>query len=120
VKDPRRPILFAVLLFAAILIQCRFVQRLGTTNVVSINDNPRKYVGKTVTVQGEVTARMNLLAVKYFKLQDASGEIYIVTDRALPVEGTKVKVSGKVEELSIGPWQKLVIRERTAGQPKRQ
>jgi hypothetical protein len=106
--------LWTVPVVLAMLLQLLACRCSNTTKVGSIVSNPRKYVGTTVTVQGEVTERMNLLALKYFRIKDATGDILIVTDRVLPVEGTNVRITGKVEELSIGPWQGLVIREERA------
>jgi hypothetical protein len=82
------------------------------TPIGKILNNPRDYDNKIITISGEVTDRTSLFFLKYFKLKDKTGEIVVVTDRALPVVGSKVRVKGKIEEaFAIGDQQMLVFVE---------
>jgi starvation-inducible outer membrane lipoprotein len=84
----------------------------GTTTLKAIKDDPRRYEGKIVTVYGEVTEQMSLVAVSYFKLYDRSDEeIFVVTRRTLPTVGSKVRVRGKVQQFSILNWHGLAMFE---------
>ena len=100
-----------VLSFLAVLIlsQC---SGLLSTKIGDITNKPRHYADKEVTVSGEVTEAFSLVVVKYFTLRDNTGEIAIVTDRALPKEGEHLTVKGVVREaFSIGNQSLLVIVE---------
>ncbi len=80
------------------------------TSIGKIISNPRPYEDKVVKVYGEVTKRNSFVFVKYFLLKDKTGEIAIVTKKAMPSKGTKLKVKGRVKEsFSIGDYQLLVI-----------
>jgi hypothetical protein len=83
------------------------------TSIKDIRDNPRNYDGKTVTVSGEVKSAANLLVVKYFTLADSTGEITVITKRALPKTGNRLRVTGMVHEaFSLGNTNVVVIEER--------
>lgn len=101
----------ALLLGAAILgVACT---TLFATKIGAILASPGKYEGQEVTVAGTVTGTYNLLFVKYYKLQDDSGEIAVVTQNALPKEGEKLRVKGKVNQaFAIGGSRLIVIVER--------
>ena len=115
---PRARILIIVglviVVAAATFVALRLVAAENTKNKPSISlikTYPGKYVGTIVTVGGEVTNRVSLVALKYYTLYDKGDEIYVITKRTLPVVGTKHKVRGKVQEFSILGWQGLVIVE---------
>jgi aspartyl/asparaginyl-tRNA synthetase len=85
---------------------------LGTTKIGDIKNNPRDYVDKKVTVSGTVTRTFSLLVIRYFTIQDRTGEIAVVTERPLPKEGQRIKVRGIVKDtFAIGSESLLVIRE---------
>ncbi len=99
----------SVVLVLCLLCQC---SELVSTKIADIRNNPRHYAGKEVTVSGEVTETVSLVVVKYFTLRDNTGEITVVTERALPKEGERLKVRGTVREaFSIGSERLLVIVE---------
>jgi hypothetical protein len=110
VKNKISRTILIILLFSLLLYNC---SSLFTTPIKKISENPRDYVGKTVTVSGEVTRVFSLFIVKYFVVKDKTGEITIVTEKPLPQVGTKIKVKGTVEEaFSIGDQQLIVIFEK--------
>jgi len=85
------------------------------TKVADILADPRKYDGREVTVSGTVTKTTNLVFVKYFKVDDGSGEIVVVTERPLPRQGEELRVKGKVnEKFAVGNEHFVVIEEREA------
>lgn len=84
----------------------------GPVAIGRIVQEPSKYDGKTVTVEGEVSGTQSLLLIKYYSLQDETGKITIVTEEAMPKDGATKRVKGKViEALSIADKSLLVIRE---------
>ena len=87
---------------------------LGVTPIGKIVQNPRQYADTAVTVSGDVTEIFSLFVIKYFVVNDKTGQIVVVTDKPLPKKGTAVKVSGTVREaFSIGDQQLLVLIEKT-------
>jgi hypothetical protein len=53
-----------------------------------------------------------MIVVKYFVPLDNSGEISVVTERALPVKGEKIKIKGNVKKVfAIGTETALVVIE---------
>ncbi len=88
------------------------------TPIGKILENPRDYDGKPVTISGKVTEVFSLVVIKYFIVQDKTGEIAVITKRPLPAEGTKITVKGTVQEaFSIGDKQLIVIVEAEEKQP---
>ena len=98
-----------VLLLSTFIAGC---DGLFTTPINKILEAPRSYSGKTVKISGEVTEVVSLVVAKYFTVQDKTGKIIVVTERPLPKEGTKIVVSGIVQEaFSIGDEQLIVVVE---------
>ncbi len=109
------PALIPILL-GWLLIGC---QGTFTTPVKKIVDNPRDYAGKTVTVSGEVKAVFGFFFMKYFVVDDGTGEITVVTSRPLPKKGVSIRVKGRVNELfTLGDTPTLVIVEEDDTKPK--
>ena len=97
------------LVLAIVLVSCG----LFATKIGDIQENPRKYEGKLVTVSGTVKDTTNLGFVKFYVVDDGTGEIHVVTDHALPKEGVEVRARGTVkEQFSIGSSSLVVIKER--------
>jgi len=82
---------------------------IGRTPIRDILDHPRAYHGKKVTVAGEVTRGVNLLVVRYFIVRDATGEIPVVTQGAVPRPGERVWVTGVVNQAFVLGDQSLVV-----------
>jgi aspartyl/asparaginyl-tRNA synthetase len=92
---------------------CDFANRITTTKIKDILDHPRAYENKEVTVYGTVTGGASLIVTKYFELQDDSGSIKVVTDRVLPKQGEKLRVTGRMESIELGSERLIVIREKS-------
>jgi hypothetical protein len=108
----RKIIVVGVVLAVAVLGIWYYVENLRYTPIGEILANPRNYDEKVTTISGVVIDLTSLLIVKYFVLKDQTGEITVVTDRPLPVIGSKVRIQGKVaESFSLGSEQKLVFVE---------
>jgi hypothetical protein len=109
-------ILLAVLLCIWLAASCAGV---FSTKIADIKANPRQYDGKTVVVAGEVKESANLLFMKYYVVKDDTGEITVITDRAVPRAGENVRVKGIVNQaFSLGDQSLVVIvekRERDSG-----
>ena len=105
----RRAALGALVLALASATACG---RLFTTPIRDILDDPAGYEGKTVTVAGVVSDSANLVLLKYYRLEDATGHIAVVARRAVPPRGAKVRVRGRVHQaFALGDQSLTVIEE---------
>ncbi len=85
---------------------------LFATKIGDIQKEPGRWDGRTVTIAGKVTGTHNLLVVKYYQVDDGTGEIAVVTNSALPNEGDHVRVKGRVEQaFALGTAHVVVIVE---------
>jgi len=77
---------------------------LTTTKIGDIQARSDQFVGREVTVSGEVTTSMKLPFLPgFYGVKDDTGEIIVVTDGQIPATGAKVRVKGHVEAAaSIG------------------
>lgn len=107
---------FMVMIVLAGILMASSCSTIVSTPIRKIIENPRDYSGKAVVVRGEVTEIFGLFFVKYFVLNDNTGEITVVTQRPLPKKGTKIRVKGTVQEaFSLGDQQLIVIVEEAEG-----
>lgn len=67
------------------------------TDIKEIKDNPTNFENKDVTVKGTVKSVTDLLVKKGFFIEDNTGEIFILTDNALPETGEQKTVTGQVK-----------------------
>jgi len=82
------------------------------TPIQKIQSNPREYTDTRVQISGTVTETFSLLVLKYFLLNDGTGEMYVVTKKSMPAKGEKIKVTGTVRDaFSLGETQLLVLLE---------
>lgn len=89
---------------------------LFTTKIADIKNEPRRYDQKTVTIAGTVSSSLNVLGFKVFEVDDGTGTIRVVTKRAVPREGAKVRVTGRVDQaFAIGGTSFVVLVEQEDG-----
>ena len=82
------------------------------TKIGDIQKEPGKYDGRNVTIAGKVTSAHNLLVVRYYEVDDGTGEIAVVTGNVLPKEGDHVRVKGKLNQaFAVGTAHLVVIIE---------
>ncbi len=81
------------------------------TPVEKILNHTAKYENREVKVKGRVESTTNIRIMKYYILDDGTGEIYVVTDDPLPPEGSKQTAKGIVKQyLKIGKTQVVAIK----------
>lgn len=89
-----------------------YLAEVHATPIAKIVANPRDYAGKEIAIAGRVSDRFSFFVIKYFALQDQTGEMIVVTDQPLPAVGTTVRVKGHIEEgFSLADQQALVFVE---------
>ena len=83
-----------------------------TIQIKEIMDNPREYADRKVAVEGEVSGVFSLIVIKYFLVNDGTGEIGVVTEKALPRKGQKIRITGTVKEaFSLGDQTLTILLE---------
>lgn len=106
---------FRLILFVFLLPAC---QGIFSTPIQEILDHPRRYDGKTVTIEGEVQSSANVLLLRFYKVKDKTGEITVTTNHAVPRRGAKVRVSGVVRQAFVlGDENLTVLSEESAAEP---
>ena len=100
------------LLFLTALLAAPACGRFWRTPIGEIVQNPAAFEGKTVRVAGTVVDATNLLVVKFYHVEDASGRIAVVARNAVPMRGARVSVTGTVHQaFALGDQSLTVIVE---------
>jgi hypothetical protein len=60
--------------------------------------DPAKYRDKEVKLTGSVVSSYSALGTGAYRLDDSTGQLWIVSDRGVPREGARVEVKGTVRE----------------------
>jgi len=89
-----------------------FILKPDITPIGKIFENPRSFTSKFITIKGEVLEKNSLVLVKYFIIADNTGEIRVVTRKALPSIGEKICVRGRIKVFDVGPLQGIVLIEK--------
>lgn len=108
-----------IILLALLVFGCEPFNKFTATKIKDILDHPREYENKEVTLYGTVTGSTSLLFIKFFELQDDTGSIRVVTDRVLPKQGEKLRVTGHMESIEVGPARWIVLREKSNAEGKK-
>jgi hypothetical protein len=102
---------------AALMVPCSLVlltscAAILATKIADIKKTPGTFEGRTLTISGKVTSTHDLLVVKYYMVDDGTGEIPVVTESALPKEGQSVSIKGRVNQaFAIGTARLVVVVE---------
>lgn len=105
----------AILALAAWLVIGSACSGLFTTRVGDILQHPRDYDGKIVTVAGTAKGVASIGPLRSFLLDDGTGTIRVLTERAVPREGEQLKVRGTVQQsFALFGENLIVIREGPA------
>ena len=76
-----------------------YFSRVHVSEIESILSNPKAYEGKVITIEGEVTDRTSFFAfIKFYKVRDKTGEIIVVTKKALPESKSVLRVKGRIDQ----------------------
>lgn len=87
----------------------------GVTPIGELLDNPARYDGKTVRVEGEVKESAGGLGLGAYQVRDDTGTLTVVSEKAGPPRtGSKVGVKGRFEALiTLGSKSLAVLREES-------
>jgi cytochrome c-type biogenesis protein CcmE len=105
----------AALAPGALLVHGLACSGLFTTRIGDILQHPRDYDGKIITVAGTAGAVTRIGPLRSFVVEDETGSIRVLTERAVPREGEQVKVRGTVQQsFAFFGESLIVIREEPA------
>jgi hypothetical protein len=99
------------------ILGCILLGHLGCINpsktkIKDLYSNPHGYDGRMIQLSGEVKDSVNIIALKYYVIKDETGEIPVITKKAVPPTGKMVQVTGKVSQtFAIGNQSYMVIFE---------
>jgi hypothetical protein len=87
----------------------------GVTPIGELLDNPAKYDGKSVRVEGEVKESVGGLGVGGYQVRDDTGTLTVVSETAGPPRsGSKISVKGTFQALiTLGSKSLAVLREES-------
>jgi hypothetical protein len=69
------------------------------TKIADINNDPGRFSGKSVSIQGTVSDSFGALGNGVFQIDDGSGRIWVFSQNyGVPGNGAKVSVTGRVEQ----------------------
>ena len=87
----------------------------GVTPIGELLDNPARYDGKTVRVEGEVKESAGGLGLGAYQVRDDTGTLTVVSEKAGPPRtGSKVGGKGRFEALiTLGSKSLAVLREES-------
>jgi hypothetical protein len=106
----RRRAVLACLL--PVLLLATACSRFFTTPIRDILDDPAGYEGKSVAVAGTVVESANLLVLKYYRVEDATGRITVVAHGAVPPRGAHARARGRVHQaFALGDQSLTVVVE---------
>jgi hypothetical protein len=94
----------------------------GCASVTPIRDllnDPSRYDGKTVRIEGEVKGSLGGLGRGAYEVEDKTGKLAVVSDRSDPPRsGTKIGVKGQFDALlNLGFRSLSVLREESRSYP---
>jgi hypothetical protein len=91
----------------------------GITPIRDLLDDPSRYDGKTVRIEGRVRGAAGGLGVGAYEVEDETGRLTVVSDEHDPPRtGANVGVKGKFQALlSLGVKSLAVLREEDRFEP---
>ena len=91
----------------------------SVTPIGHLLDNPSRYDGKSVRIEGEVKESAGGLGVGAYQVRDGTGTITVVSEKAGPPRtGAKIGVKGIFQALiTLGSKSLAVLREQSRSLP---
>jgi hypothetical protein len=91
----------------------------GVTPISDLLNDPSRYDGKTVRIQGEVKGSLGGLGVGAYEVRDKTGTLAVVSEQADPPRsGTRIGVKGRFDALlNLGFKSLSVLREESRSYP---
>ena len=88
----RRSLFIAIFVVACVAAPAA----LAKTDINKINADPGRYYNKKVTIEGTVTDSYGVLGEGAYEIDDGTGKIWVIAERAVPARGSRVQAKGHV------------------------
>ena len=73
-----------------------------------IKADPGRYANRDVSIDGKVTRSFSILGRGAYEIDDGTGKLWIVSEKGVPREGSRVVVKGKIRDaFDLGSFIKL-------------
>ena len=73
-----------------------------------IKAEPSRYANHDVAIAGNVTRSVSILGRGAYEIDDGTGKLWVVSEKGVPREGSKVVVKGKIRDAyDLGSFIKL-------------
>lgn len=91
----------------------------STTRISTLLEDPGRYDGKSVRVEGRVTSSAGALGYGIYRVDDGTGTVNVVsTEHGAPTEGARVGVTGTFRSIyTFGSNSGVAIVERNRYSP---
>lgn len=86
-----KPLIFSLLLVCALSAAAS-----AKTSINKINADPGRYYNKKVSVEGRVTDSYGVLGEGAYEIDDGTGRLWVIAERAVPARGSYVEAKGHV------------------------
>lgn len=92
----------------------------GTRPIGHLLDDPHRFDGEVVRVEGEVVNAAGALGYGAYRLNDGTGTLYVVSDGGgVPRQGARVRVAGRFQALlTVGRTSVAGIVEKDRGRAR--
>lgn len=85
-----------------------FCSACGPKTINHVMADPARYANKNVQLRGEVIDSYSVIGRGAYRIDDGTGQLWIVSDEGVPRKGAYVSVKGKVKDgFSLGGLIKL-------------
>ena len=83
-------------------------------SIADINRDPGRFAGKEITINGQASDSFGGMGTGVFQVDDGTGRIWVLSQFGIPGNGSKVAVTGRVEQgISVGGRNFGVILRQT-------
>lgn len=83
-------------IFCFVIVCAAAPVALAKTSINKINGDPGRYYNKKVTIEGTVTDSYGVLGNGAYELDDGTGRIWVIAERAVPARGSRVEAKGHI------------------------
>ncbi len=105
--------LASALVVALVLAGCTGIT---ATPIGDVLKSPKDFDGKAIVIKGTVNSSANLVIVKYYVVNDGTGDLTVLTDGGVPNPGDKVRVKGTVDQAFAFQGHSIVVlHEKISG-----
>jgi len=106
------------LIVASIAVTTLLTAACASTTINRVLADPAKYREKDVRLSGTVADSYSLANRGVYKLDDESGQIWVVSDRGVPRRGARVTVTGRIREgFNLGSLGDQIRLPQAIGSP---